>query len=129
MDRMNIALWVLQVLLALAFMAHGLLFLFPPAAMVDLLNASLPRWFQLFLGIAEILAAVGLTLPGAARIQPWLVSWAAAGIMIVMIAATIFHVMRGEMSSAFTTFLLLLMATFVAYTRWRVLPIRPRRVT
>ena len=62
---MNILLWVLQVLLALAFFAHGCLFLFPPAAMVDQMNASLPRWFQLFLGVAEILAAVGLTLPGS----------------------------------------------------------------
>ena len=124
---MNILLWVLQVLLAVAFLAHGLLFLFPPAAFVDQMNASLPRWFQLFLGVAEILAAVGLTLPGATRIQPWLVWCAAAGIMIVMISATVFHIMRGETSSAVTTFLLLLVATFVAYTRWRVMPIRPRR--
>ncbi len=62
---MNILLWVLQVLLALVFFAHGLLFLFPPAAMVEQMNASLPRWFQLFLGVAEVLAALGLTLPGA----------------------------------------------------------------
>ena len=81
---------MLQVLLALAFFAHGCLFLFPPAAIVDQMNASLPRWFQLFLGVAEILAAVGLTLPGVTRIQPWLVSCAAAGIMIVMICATRF---------------------------------------
>ena len=70
---MNILLWVLEVLLALAFFAHGSLLLFPPAAIVDQMNASLPRWFQFFLGVAEILAAVGLTLPGVARIQPWLV--------------------------------------------------------
>src|SRR3954464_1852982 len=120
MDRMNIALWVLQVLLALAFMAHGLLFLFPPAAMVDLLNASLPRWFQLFLGVAEVLAAVGLTLPGITRIMPWLVTWAAVGIMIVTVSATAFHAARGEMSSAATTLLLLVLATFVAYMRNRV---------
>ena len=123
---MNILLWVLQVLLALAFFAHGGLFLFPPAAIADQLNASLPRWFQLFLGVAEILAAVGLMLPGITRIQPWLVSWAAAGIMIVMICATGFHLMRGEVSSAITTLVLLAMATFVAYMRWRVAPIRPR---
>ena len=124
---MNILLWVLQVLLALAFFAHGCLFLFPPAAIVDQMNASLPRWFQLFLGVAEVLAAVGLTLPGLTRIQPWLVSWAAAGIMIVMISATIFHTMRGEVSSAITTAVLLAMATFVARMRWRVAPILPRR--
>ena len=125
---MNILLWVIQVLLALAFFAHGCLFLFPPASLVEQMNATLPRWFQLFLGVAEILAAVGLTLPGAVRIQPWLVSWAAAGVMIVMISATAFHLMRGELSSALTTFVLLAMATFVAYMRWRVAPIGPRRV-
>ena len=125
---MNILLWVLQVLLALAFFAHGWMFLFPPAAIVDQMNASLPRWFQLFLGVAEILAAVGLTLPGVARVQPWLVSCAAAGIMIVLISATIYHVARGEMSSAVITAVMLAMATFVAYMRWRVVPIHPRRV-
>jgi len=126
---MNILLWVLQVLLALAFFAHGCLFLFPPAAIVDQMNASLPRWFQLFLGVAEILAAVGLTLPGFARNRPWLVPWAAAGIMIVMISATIYHVVRNEVSSAIITTVLLAMATFVAYMRWRVAPIQSRRVT
>jgi hypothetical protein len=123
---MNILLWVLQVLLALAFFAHGGMLLFPPAAIAVQMNASMPRWFQIFLGVAEILAAVGLTLPGIARNRPWLVPWAAAGIMFVMICATVFHVMRGEMSSAATTLVLLAMATFVAYMRWRVAPIEPK---
>jgi uncharacterized membrane protein YphA (DoxX/SURF4 family) len=126
---MNILLWTLQVLLALAFFAHGCLLLFPPAAIVEQMNASLPRWFQLFLGVAEILAAVGLTLPGITRIQPSLVSWAAAGVMIVMISATIFHTVRGEVSSAITTAVLLAVATFVGYMRWRIAPIRPRTAT
>jgi uncharacterized membrane protein YphA (DoxX/SURF4 family) len=124
---MNILLWVLQVLLALAFFAHGWMLLFPPPEIIGQMNASMPRWFQLFLGVAEMLAAVGLTLPGLARVQPWLVSCAAAGVMFVMICATIWHVMRGEMSSAVITALLLLVATFVAYMRWRVIPIQPRR--
>jgi uncharacterized membrane protein YphA (DoxX/SURF4 family) len=124
---MNILLWILQVLLALAFLAHGWLFLFPPASVVEQMNASLPRWFQLFLGVAEVLAAVGLTLPGLTRITPGFVPAAAVGIMIVMISATIFHFMRGEVSSGFITLLLLALASFVAYMRWRVAPIRPRR--
>jgi hypothetical protein len=103
---MNILLWVLQVLLALAFFAHGGLMLFPPPAIAEQMNASLPRWFQLFLGVAEILAAVGLTLPGVTRIQPWLVPCAAAGIMIVMICASVFHLTRGEVSSALSTIVL-----------------------
>jgi uncharacterized membrane protein len=124
---MNIVLWLLQVLLAIAFFAHGLLLLSPPANLVEQMNASLPRWFQLFLGVAEVLAAVGLTLPGVTRVLPWLVTWAAAGIMVVMVSATTYHVARNEMSSAAITFALLVMATFVAYARHRVLPIRERR--
>jgi putative oxidoreductase len=123
---MNILLWVLQVALAGAFGAHGLLFLFPPAAVVEQMNAALPRWFQLFLGVAEVLATVGLTLPGLTRIQPWLVPCAAAGVMIVTASATVFHVARGEMSSAVITLVLLVVATFVVYMRWWVAPIRPR---
>ena len=121
-------LWVLQVLLALAFLAHGLLFLSPPPEIAVQMNASLPRWFQLFLGAAEVLAAVGLTLPGLTRVMPFLVTWAAVGIMIVMVSATVYHLMRGEISSAVITLLLLGMATFVAYMRHRVLPIGVRRL-
>ena len=124
---MNALLWVLQVLLAAAFLAHGLMFLFPPAEVVEQMDASLPRWFQLFLGLAEVAAAIGLTLPGITRVMPWLVSWAATGIMIVMVSATIFHIARGEFSSAVITAVLLLMASYVAYMRWRVVPIEMRR--
>src|SRR4029078_12752678 len=112
---MNVVLWILQVLRALAFLAHGWLFLAPPPEIAAKMNETLPRWFQLFLGVAEILAGVGLTLPGITKIKPWLVVWAAGGIMIVMVAATVFHVMRGEISSAVVTLVLLAMASFVAY--------------
>jgi uncharacterized membrane protein YphA (DoxX/SURF4 family) len=125
---MNIALWVLQVLLAIAFFAHGLLFLNPPADVVEQMNASLPRWFQLFLGVAEVLAGIGLTLPGLTRILPWLVTWAAVGIMIVSVSATVWHIARNEMSSAAITFVLLVMSGFVAYMRSRVMPIPARHV-
>jgi putative oxidoreductase len=114
---MNVVIWVLQALLAAAFLAHGWLFLSPPAEVVEQMNAALPRWFQVFLGIAEVLAAIGLTLPGITKIQPGLVVYAAIGIMIVMVSATVFHVARGEMSSAATTLVLLGIATFVAYRR------------
>ena len=123
---MNIVLWVLQLLLAAAFFAHGLLFLTPPPDIAVQMNASMPRWFQLSLGVAEILAAIGLILPGLTRILPWLVTWAAVGIMIVMVCATIFHLARSEWSSALVTLLLLAMATYLAYMRARVLPIRSR---
>ena len=100
--------------------------LMPPPEIAAQMNASLPRWFWVFLGWAEILAAVGLTLPGLTRIQPWLVPTAAVGVMIVMISATVWHIARAEYSSAAITALLLAMATFTAYGRWRLAPIRPR---
>lgn len=116
---MNVTLWVLQVLLAVAFLAHGLLFLFPPADMVELMNSMIPPPFRIFLGVAEVSAAAGLTLPGITRILPWLVSWAAAGLMIVMVGATIFHIARDEFSSALTTAVLFVLLTFVGYMRWK----------
>ena len=124
---MNILLWVFQILLAVAFAAHGVLFLNPPPEMLAMMNEMLPTWFRLFLGVAEVLAAIGLILPGITRIMPWLVSVAAAGIMLVMVSATFLHATRpGEMSSAITTAVLLVLATFVAYMRWKVKPIQPR---
>lgn len=123
---MNIVLWVLQLLLAAAFFAHGWLLLMPPPEIAAQMNAQLPRAFWVFLGVAEVLAAVGLTLPGITRILPRLVPAAAAGVMVVMIAATIWHFARAEYSGAAITAVLLAMATFTAYGRWRQLPIYPR---
>jgi len=123
---MNITLWILQVLLALAFLAHGILLLVPPPEIAAQMNAMLPRWFQVFLGVAEVLAAVGLTLPGLTRIRPMLIPAAAVGVMAVMVPATVLHLSRGELSSAAITFVLLLLAAFVAHGRWRSHPIPPR---
>jgi len=124
---MNVVLWILQVLLAVAFFAHGWMMLAPPPEIAAQMNAMLPRWFSLFIGVSEVLAAIGLTLPGLTRIHPWLVTWAAVGIMIVMVSATVLHIARGEISSAIITLVLLAMATFVAYARARILPIRARQ--
>lgn len=123
---MKVTLWIVQVLLALAFLAHGIMFLHPPAQIAALMNAFLPRWFQLFLGVAEVLAAIGLTLPGLTRIRPGLVPLAAVGVMIVTISATVLHTTRAEYSSAATTLVLTLLAGFVAWGRWKKLPIAPR---
>jgi uncharacterized membrane protein YphA (DoxX/SURF4 family) len=124
---MNIALWIVQVLLALAFLAHGWMFLAPPPDIAVLMNQSMPRWFQLFLGVAEVAAGIGLILPGVTRILPQLVAWAADGIVVIMVSATIWHFVRGEISSGFITMVLLAMAVFVAYQRHAVRPIGPRR--
>jgi uncharacterized membrane protein YphA (DoxX/SURF4 family) len=126
---MNIVLWILQVLLAAAFAAHGWLMLAPPAELATLMDEQMGREFRIFIGVAELLAAVGLILPGITRILPWLTALAAAGLMIVVASATVLHLARGETSSAITTAILFVLTTFVAYMRWRVIPFAPRAVT
>jgi hypothetical protein len=126
---MNVMLWVLQSLLALSFVAHGWLLLAPPANLIDQMNATMSPPFRVFLGVAEVLAGIGLTVPGIAKVQTWFVPAAAVGIMMVMASATVFHVVRNEISSAVTTAVLLVMASFVAYMRWKVLPIAAKRRT
>src|SRR5262245_60539672 len=106
---MNIALWVLQVLLALAFLAHGWLLLAPPPELLEPMNSIMSTGFRLFLGWAEVAAAFGLIVPGVTRILPWLVPSAALGIMIVTVSATYLHTTRGEYSSAATTAVLLVL--------------------
>ena len=123
---MNILLWLLQALLALVFMAHGLMFLNPPPEIAAQMNETLPRGFTLFLGVAEVAAAIGLVVPGVTRITPGLVPSAALGVVIVMVGATILHVVRNEMSSAAITTVLLVMAIVVAHGRLRLVPIRPK---
>lgn len=125
---MNKLIWTLQVLLAVVFLAHGVMFLNPPAEYVEMMNAQLGVGFRLFLGVAEVLAAIGLIAPALTRILPWLTPLAAAGVMIIMVAATGMHFVRAEYSSTVTTAILLAMATFVAYQRWKVRPIAPRTV-
>jgi hypothetical protein len=125
---MNIVLWILQVLLAAEFIFHGWIFLFPPAELVDIMNAQFAPWFRTFLGAAEWLGAAGLILPGVTRILPWLVPLAAACLMIVVLSATVLHLSRGEISSAIMTAVLSLLLGFVAYMRWKVKPIPPRKL-
>jgi uncharacterized membrane protein YphA (DoxX/SURF4 family) len=124
---LNVALWVLQVLLAVVFLAHGWLMVAPPAELVEMINAQLGVGLRLFIGVAELLAAAGLILPGVTRILPGLTALAAAGLTIVMASATALHIVRGELSSAITAAVLLVLVTVVAYLRWKVKPIAARK--
>lgn len=119
----NIALWVLQVLMAILFFWHGQFSVFPPADMVAMINANIGEGLRVFIGVAEILAAIGLILPGLTRILPWLTALAAAGLMIVMSSATVLHVYRGETASAISASVIFGLVSVIAYTRWKVAPI------
>ena len=124
---MNKLLWVLQSVLAMVYLAHGWMLLFPPATLLNTINASIGPQFRVFIGVAEVLAAVGLILPGLTHILTWLTPLAAAGLMIVMASATVFHVQRGEIPPAIVCVVLLGLVTFVAYMRWAMHPLKSRR--
>ena len=124
---LNIALWTLQVLLAAAYVAHGWMTVSPPPELLALMNEQLGAGLRLFIGVAELLAAAGLILPGITRILPGLTALAAAGLMIVMSSATVLHVVRGESGSAVSAVVLFVLVTTVAYTRWKVQPIAGRK--
>jgi uncharacterized membrane protein YphA (DoxX/SURF4 family) len=85
---LSLSLWLLQVLLAAVFLAHGCLFLAPPSDLLAIMNDQLTPSFRLFLGVAEVLAALGLILPSATRVLPRLTVWATVGLMVVMLSAT-----------------------------------------
>ena len=123
---MNIVLWILQLLLAALYLWHGWFMVAPPAEMLDMVNSTFGVGLRTFIGVAELLAAAGLILPGVTRILPRLVVWAATGLMIVMASAVVFHLFRGEVSSAISGAVTLALLTFVAYMRWKVKPISPR---
>ena len=120
---MNIFLWILQVLLAAQFLQHGTIMVFPTAEYIEIINANIGVGLRYFIGITELLAVLGLVLPGLLRIYTWLLPLTLCGFMIVTGSATVFHSFRGETSSAIYTAVLFIIIAFVGYMRWKVKPI------
>ena len=117
---MNIALWIVQALLALLFLfAGGMKLVTPVEEMMKQMPLPLPGWFVLFTGVVEVLGAIGLILPCLLRIRPGLTPLAAAGLAIVMIGATVYTVAAGEVASALMPIVAGFLCAFVAYGRWR----------
>jgi putative oxidoreductase len=118
---LRIALWVAQVLLALAFGSAGLFKATAPIADVVTKLAwasALPEPLLRFIGVSELAGAVGLVLPSVTRIKPGLTPLAAAGLVLIMTLAALFHVSRGEMSALSVNSTLGGLAAFVAWGRW-----------
>ena len=123
---MNAALWIVQVLLALLFLFAGVMKLVMP---IDEQTKQMekPGWFLRFIGVAEFLGGLGLVLPGLLKIKPGLTSLAAAGLVIIMIGATVISFVIGGFLAALMPLVVGLLAAFVAYGRWRLVPHRGSR--
>jgi hypothetical protein len=126
---LRIGLWVLQVLLAVAFAGAGAAKLFTPIAELGAKMAwvnAVPEGLVRFIGASELLGALGLILPALTRIKPGLTALAAAGLTAVMLLAAPFHLSRGEGGAIVPNLILGGLAAFVAWGRFKKAPIPPR---
>ena len=122
---MEVAVWVAQVLVALAFAFHGYQLAFALEKMRgrvvwprDVSNRLLRP-----IGILEILGALGLILPTLTRVLPWLTALAAACLAVLMVFAIVFHVRRREPFNIVLNAVFLTLAAFIAYGRWVIVPV------
>src|SRR5687768_389468 len=122
---MNIVLWIVQVLLGLAFVLAGINHAFRFEQVKDQMQwvTAVPRGLLMFIGIAEILGGIGVILPAATNILPWLTPLAAALLGIMMMLAAGFHLPRKEYQGVVTNMVLLALAAFVAVGRYLIVPL------
>ena len=125
---MNILLWILQALLALTFLFSGGTKLVLPMDMLMSMGSPnqvvLPGLFIRFIGVCEVLGALGLILPGIFHRRQELTPLAAAGLTILMIGAVVVTIMGDGIAMAITPLIIGLLCAFVAYGRWKLRPLR-----
>jgi len=115
---MNIALWIVQILLAALFaFAGGMKLILPIEEMTK--QMAMPGWFLRFIGVAEVLGAIGLVVPWLVGIRPNLTPLAAAGLAIIMIGAVVVTLMSGDIPTALIPFVVGVLLGWVAYCRWQ----------
>ncbi len=126
---MNSLLWILQGLLGLYFFFVGILHFIVPPGLPALMGwmYELPPGIHYLSGTAEILGGLGLILPGLFRIQTRLTLFAALGLVLVMAGAVVWHATRsGEVQNIFMNIIFMGLAGFVAYGRWRLIPLKDK---
>lgn len=123
---MNVVLWIVQALLAAAFLLAGGAKAFQPLVALSkrmVWVSAAPAGLVRFIGIAELLGAIGLILPMLANIAPQLTVAAAAGLVLVQVCAILFHLSRNEARVVPGNIVLLLLAVFVLVGRVAIAPI------
>ena len=123
---MNIALWILQGLLAVAFLMAGGFKLLTPAEEMLAMGMTVPTLVLRIAGITELLGALGLILPSALRIQPQLTSIAAFLLALQVGLAAVVHLVMGKVDAIVPPLFLLVLCGIVAYGRFFKFPILAR---
>jgi hypothetical protein len=121
----SVGLWIVQVLLSGLFLFAGGMKLVLPIEAMTTEQMALPEPFLRFIGVAEVLGGLGLILPGLLRIRPGLTPLAAAGLVVIMVGAT---VLSASIDPAMASVPLIsgLLASVVVYGRTKLAPQRPR---
>ena len=123
---MNILLWIIQILLALLFLFAGgsklVMSMEQMQSMASPDQVQLPELFIRFIGVVEVLGALGLVRPGLFRIRKGLTALAATGLAIIMVGAVIITIAGGgppmtRIAMAITPLIVGLLCAFVAYGR------------
>ena len=126
---LNAALWIAQILLALAFGMAGVMKLGTPLAELGQKMSwvrAVPGGLVRFIGASELAGSLGLILPAATRVRPGLTPLAASGLITIMVLAIPVHLVHGELSVVGVPIAIGALAAFVAWGRFRKLPIAPR---
>lgn len=125
---MNIVLWIIQALLALTFLFAGATKLVLPMDMLMSMGSPnqvvLPGLLIRFIGVCEVLGALGLILPGVFHRRPEVTPIAAAGLTIIMIGAVTLTLIGDGIALAISPLIVGLLCAFVAYGRWKLRPLR-----
>lgn len=132
---MNIALWILQVLWGVFFSLNGFgkVLCANPILWNQALRqvpwlSAVPQDLFIIIGVCEFLGGVGLILPAMTGVKPKLTPIAGFGLMLVMMLAAVFHIVRGEYIYLPINLALGGVAAFIAYGRWFVRPIAPASI-
>lgn len=116
---LNITLWIAQIVLAISLLWAASMKLIRPADQLTAMwpwTAGHPNLVKLT-GVLDLLASIGLVLPMLIRIRPRVTIYAAYGLLALMIAASIFHIARGETAQIGVNIIFALSALFIAWGR------------
>jgi uncharacterized membrane protein YphA (DoxX/SURF4 family) len=124
----NMALWIIKILLGALFIFAGVMkFIMPVEEMQKQMPVALSGAFLHFIGLAETAGGLGLILPSVLRIKPWLTPLAACGLVIIMGGAIWIGLISPDPKNAIPPLIVALLLLFVAYGRSRMAPLQPRR--
>jgi len=125
---LNVSLWVAQSLLAAMFLIAGI-----TKFTTSIEDQRKMEWAKhvstgliYFVGMVEVLGAIGLLLPAILKIKPWLTSWAATGVVLVMVLAAALNLSVGDTKPIVPILIIAAVGIFIAWGRFKKVPIKPR---